>query len=158
MPWMMLFNWRLVAIGGVAFGLTATHFRAYDAGRTSEINKHQALLAEVERAARAREHQLTAAKQQAEERYELEKVNAATANAGARAELERLRHKLAQRQTLRNTTATPRTGFDATTPSERNILGNCAQTAVEVAGDADRLAAQLTGLQDYVRTVCTATK
>lgn len=156
---MIFTDLRIIAAAVLALVLTATHWKAYDAGNTSALIKYQAQLAEVERATRAREHQLIAAKQQAEERYETEKLNAATANAGARAELERLRRRLAQRQTVRtDTTPAPSPSIDAAAPTERQLLGQCAQTAVEVAGDADRLAAQLTGLQDYVRNVCTARK
>lgn len=157
MPWLIFADWRILAAALLSVVLIGTHWRAYDAGKTSALNKYQAHIADIERATRAREHQLTAAKQQAEERYEIEKRNAATANAGARAQLERLRHRLAQRQAPRAaTTPAPVTRIDAASPPERQLLGECAQTVVEVAGDADRLAAQLTGLQDYVRNVCAA--
>lgn len=155
MPWLIFANWRILAAAILAVVMVFTHWRAYDAGKSSVLNKYQAYIADIERATRAREHQLTQAKQQAEERYETEKRNAATANAGARAELERLRRTLAQRQTPRAAQApAPIARIDAASPPERQLLGECAQTAVEVAGDADRLAAQLTGLQDYVRHVC----
>lgn len=41
---------------------------------------------------------------------------------------------------------------------ERQLLGECAATLVTVAAGADLLAAQLIGLQGYVRNVCVAPK
>lgn len=39
----------------------------------------------------------------------------------------------------------------------RDLLGNCSRRYAAVAADADRLAIQVTGLQDFVRTVAATT-
>lgn len=109
-------------------------------------------------AARAQEQALGAAKQKVEEAYALEKRKAAVAARSARAELDGLRNEL---YAIR----APDAGADAPTTSgvngasiERRLLGECAAALVEVAAGADLLAAQLIGLQSYVRNVCVAPK
>lgn len=109
-------------------------------------------------AARAQEQALGAAKQKAEEAYAIEKRKAAVSARSARAELDGLRNELYAIPTPAagsNSAAIPRT--DGAT-LERRLLGECAATLVEVAAGFDLLAAQLVGLQGYVRNVCVAPK
>lgn len=108
--------------------------------------------------ARAREQVLGSAKQKVEEAYAIEKRKAAVAARSARAELNGLRDEL-------YAISAPVAGANPVAPSrtdgvsiERRLLGNCAAALVEVAAGADGLAAQLIGLQDYVRNVCIAPK
>jgi hypothetical protein len=111
-------------------------------------------------AARAQEQALSAAKQKAEEAYALEKRKAAAAARSARAELDGLRNEL---YALPAPTSSPGANSTATArvngvTIERQLLGECATALVEVAAGADLMAAQLIGLQGYVRNVCVAPK
>ena len=107
----------------------------------------------------AKLQELNAAKQKVEQDYAFEKRKAAVAARSARAELDGLRQEL-----YALPPADPATGVQAApTPSrvdgvsiERQLLGECATTLVAVAAEADLLAAQLVGLQSYVRGVCSA--
>jgi hypothetical protein len=110
--------------------------------------------------ARAREQALGSAKQKVEEAYAIEKRKAAVAARSARAELDGLRDEL-----YAISVPAPNPGANPVAPSrtdgvsiERRLLGECATALVEVAAGADGLAAQLIGLQGYVRNVCIAPK
>ena len=89
---------------------------------------------------------------------DFEKRKAAVAARSARAELDGLRNEL-------YAVPTPIAGANSAAPArtdgssiERRLLGECAAALVEVAAGADLLAAQLIGLQGYVRNVCVAPK
>jgi len=121
---------------------------------------HAVSLRKSAEAARAQEQALGAAKQKAEEAYALEKRKAAVAARSARAELDGLRNEL---YALPVPASSP--GTNPATPArvngvtiERQLLGECATALVEVAAGADLLAAQLIGLQCYVRNVCVEPK
>lgn len=121
---------------------------------------HETSLRKSTEAARAQEQALSAAKQKAEDAYALEKRKSAAAARSARAELDGLRNELYSipapaRGPGANPTAPAR--VDGVT-IERQLLGECATALVEVAQGADLLAAQLIGLQGYVRNVCVAPK
>jgi aconitase B len=119
---------------------------------------HSVSLTKSTEAARAQEQALGAAKQKVEEAYAIEKRKAAVAARSARAELDGLRNELyaiPAPAASSNSATIPRT--DGAT-IERQLLGSCAATLVEVAAGADFLAAQLVGLQGYVRNVCVAPK
>ncbi len=119
---------------------------------------HATSLKNATEAARAQEQALGEAKQKVEEAYAIEKRKAAVSARSARAELDGLRNEL-------YALPAPVAGAAPTTPSrldggsiERRLLGECAAALVEVAAGADDLAAQLVGLQGYVRNVCVAPK
>jgi len=120
---------------------------------------HEVSLRKSAEAARAQEQALSEAKQKAEEAYAIEKRKAAVAARSARAELDGLRNELYAIPTPinpgTNPLATPRVNG---VTIERQLLGECATALVEVAAGADFLAAQLVGLQGYVRNVCVAPK
>jgi hypothetical protein len=110
----------------------------------------------------AKLQELNAVKLKVEQDYALEKRKAAVAARSARAELDGLRQELYALPSpdpsaiVRPPTTTGRAD-GATT--ERQLLGECSAALVEVAADADLLAAQLVGLQSYVQNVqkvCTA--
>lgn len=70
--------------------------------------------------------------------------------AGARTELARLRDALAAAATVRHITpATPPGPAPDAAAAARDVLGSCAQELVGLGEQADRLAGQLIGLQDY---------
>lgn len=150
MPWNLILNWRVIATFLVAVLLTATHWKFYVLGKHAVIDQIRIEAAANEKAARAREHALVAAKQKAEEAYEAKKLTNRRAIAGAQSELGRLRDTLAARAATQTAPACTRT--DAAT-TERELFGQCAQALTDVAAEADRHAATVTGLQSYIKAV-----
>lgn len=114
--------------------------------------EHAQALATAESTARTREQELSTAKHQAEEAHAVTKKQSQRAIAGARSELDRLRDVLAARSATTDPTTSPRT--DGATCQERELLGEGAGHLADMAAEADRLAATLTGLQGYVTAVC----
>lgn len=107
----------------------------------------------------AKLQELNTAKQKVEEDYALERRKAAVAARSARAELDGLRQELYALPIPAPSAivqAAPSTGRVDGATIERQLLGECATTLVGVAAEADLLAAQLVGLQSYVRNVCSA--
>jgi hypothetical protein len=125
-------------------------------GQIAQIQKaHVEQLQKAEMAARQREQSLSLFKQQAEEKYVQEKRRAAAAASRAGAELDGLRNELyAARPGTAAQDPTPTGRADGAT--ERELLGQCATALVGVAAEADRLAANVVGLQGYVKGVCLA--
>lgn len=154
----MIYTHVAAAIAGAALAAVGTwqvqNWRW--SGQVAEIKRvHAEGVRLAEQATRARERALVVAKNESEARYVELKNRSDRAAAGARDELGRLRDELAARGRAapQNPAAFPR--VDAAT-AERELLGQCAQSLVSVAADADRLAAQLIGLQAYVSNVCLA--
>jgi uncharacterized protein YlxW (UPF0749 family) len=130
----------------------------YNAKIAQMQEAHEASLRKSAEAARAQEQALSAAKQKAEEAYAIEKRKAAVAARSARAELDGLRNELyAIPSPIAGANPVTTPGVNGVT-IERQLLGECATALVEVAAGADLLAAQLVGLQGYVRNVCVAPK
>jgi hypothetical protein len=102
-------------------------------------------------AARAKEQSLQTAKQKAENDYQAIKKKSADAAAGAESERVLLLEALDAARATTTDTATS-IGTDAS-PQDR-ILRESIERYGEVAGIADKLSDQVTGLQDYVRGVC----
>lgn len=153
MPWNLILNWRVVFAALILATLAASHWKAYVAGKSAVLTQVKAEAMANEQAARAREQALVIGKQQAEEAYVTLKSNTQRAVAGAQSELGRLRVVLDARREAASTAATG-TGVDASPAPERQLFGQCAETLVGVAQQADQLAAQVSGLQGYVRAVC----
>lgn len=124
----------------------------------SQIQKmHAEQLQKAEKAARNREQSLSVFRQQAEERYVQEKTRAAAAASRARAELDGLRDALyASRPGPVAKDAATAGRADGAARPEGELLGQCAAALVGMAAEADRLAAQVVGLQGYVKGVCLA--
>lgn len=154
MPWNLILNWRVIFAVLIAVTLATSHWKAYVAGKNAVIKQAQAEAMANEQAARQREHHLIAAKHKAEEDYATIKRTTQRAIAGAQSELGRLRDTLAARQAAPATTTSA--GTDAAAPVERELFGQCAEALADMAGEAGRHAATLTGLQTYVRGVCLA--
>lgn len=151
--------WLAIAL---AVGLAISHGMAYKAGKATvradwdkDIAQRTAQALKAEQDARAKEQALQAAKQKVEVNYAAQKKRDAVALAGAQSELDRLRYELTtgNSQPSEATSTTART--DGSGRLERDLLGECAATAVELAKAADRLETKLVGLQGYVRDVCT---
>lgn len=124
-------------------------------GQIAQIQKaHAQLLQKAEQAARDREQALLGFRQQAEEKYVQEKNRAAAAASRARTELDGLRDAIYRSTPVtQDPAATCRTDDAAT---QRELFGQCASALVGMAAEADRLAANVVGLQGYVRGVCLA--
>lgn len=141
-----------------ALGVWQVQEWRYNARIAQMQEAHEVSLRKSTEDARAREQSLSAAKQKAEEAYAIEKRKAAVSARSARIELDGLRNEL---YTLPAPVAgadpTPIARVDGASP-ERKLLGECAAALVEMAAGADGLAAQLVGLQGYVRNVCVAPK
>ena len=153
MPWSLILNWRVVFAALVLAILATSHWKAYVAGKSAVLTQVKAEAMANERAAREREHALLADKQKAEEAYVTLKTNTQRAVAGAQSELGRLRVVLDARREAAATASTA-TGVDAAAAPERQLFGQCAETLAGVAQQADQLATQVSGLQGYVRAVC----
>lgn len=119
---------------------------------------HAKIIKEASEAARSKEQALNAAREKAEETYALEKRKSDAAVRSTRAELDRLRHELYAIPAPGPSQNPATSGRANAATVERKLLGECAAALVEVAADADFMAAQLIGLHAYVRNVCTATK
>lgn len=137
---------RLIILLVAGLLLAGTHWRAYKVGGNAVEAKYQAQTLTLER-------KLVQDRQKAEERYEEQRKKAASAAAGARTELDRLRHELALRGAHGSDTA-PSARTDDQGAVERGLLGVCATELQELGAEADRLAGKVTGLQDYVKSVC----
>jgi hypothetical protein len=148
----------LLGAAVAALGVWQAQDWRYNARIAQMQEAYEVSLRKSTEAARAQEQALSAAKQKTEEAYALEKRKAAVAARSARAELDGLRNEL-------YAVPTPIAGANSAAPArtdgssiERRLLGECAAALVEVAAGADLLAAQLIGLQGYVRNVCVAPK
>lgn len=153
-------TWIAFAIVGV---LILSHSFAYRSGRAAiraewdkdiAVRLDQAL--ELEKANRSKEHQLVAGRQNAEVRYVEEKRKAVAAAAGAQSELDRLRSTLAAPDPGACSDPASAARADGGARLERELLGQGAQALVGLAAEADRLEAQVIGLQQYVNQVCLA--
>lgn len=143
----------VVAAVAFATGWTANGWRLGQQLADVQATHAQAL-ALAESQARTREQTLVAAKQKAEEAHEANKKQSQRAIAGARTELDRLRDILATRSAPAD--AAPSAGTDAASCTERELLGEGAGHLADLAAEADRLTATVSGLQGYVRGVCIA--
>lgn len=128
----------------------------YNARIAQMQEAHEVSLRKSTEAARAQEQALGVAKQKAEEAYALEKRKAAVAARNARSELDGLRNELYAIPVPNRSPDTNTITFSRVNGAtiERQLLGECATTLVEVAANADRLATQVLGLQSYVANVC----
>ena len=146
--------YRTVIVVIIAIVLAASHWKAYVVGKTTVMSQWQQATLKAEQAAREKEQQLVAAKDKAEKKYVDEKRKAAVAASSASAELNRLRRVLATDKDNSGTTTC--SGVDGGTRLERDLLGYCATSLVQLAAEADRLETIIVGLQGYVNNVCLA--
>lgn len=150
----------------IAVVLSATHWKAYVSGKDTvmlqwqqeKTQLAQAAL-EAEQIARKTEQELVVAKNKAEKQYVDEKRKAAVAASSASAELGRLRDTLTTAPIdsgKENNCSCSSTRVDGGARLERELLGHCATTLVQLAAEADRLETVVVGLQRYVSNVCLA--
>lgn len=155
----LLFNWRLWLAIAFAAALAFGSYQCVQFGKNSvqvefDVYKNQQILntlaAEV--AARAKEHVMQDTNLKVSENYEILKAATATAVKSLDADRMRLQSALAaasSRPTPGNTGA----GLKPDASPESRILSSCLSRYEEVAGDADQLSDQVTGLQDYINRV-----
>jgi hypothetical protein len=134
-------------VKGRSSGAQAVQAR-WDAERVAQLQAHADALAAKSKAEDALARQLQA--QADAHTQEIQRRDAA--GAGARTELARLRDALATTATSRHDPqATPTGPAPDAAAAARDVLGSCAQELVGLGEQADRLAGQLIGLQDYAR-------
>ena len=155
---MMSLYARLAAIAAILLALGAGVWKLYHTGYTAGVTatqaEYQSRALEAERQARAAEQAKVAAVQQVEVKHEQTKRLAAADHAAAQSELDRLRDMLATSSggAIPADPAAASRADDAT--RTRHVLGQCAASVTALAEAADTIESKLTGLQDYVRTVC----
>lgn len=140
-----------------AIALAVSHWFAWHQGGLSErlefaryvSEQKTAHIADLE-AARAKEQSLQLTNEKVTHDYQALKHTSATTAAAAKSERVRLLAALAARAATTDSTTGPRADAD---PTER-VLRESVERYQEVAGDADKLADVVTGLQAYVRGVC----
>ena len=143
----------IVSAALAAWGVWNVQAWRYDAHMAEMQKAHAVSLQKAEEFARAREQALSAARQKAEEAYVQEKRRAYVAAGRARNQLDGLRDELYALNAQARPDSATACRVDAGT-IERELLGQCATALVGVAAEADGLAAQVIGLQGYVRNVC----
>jgi hypothetical protein len=150
----LLLNWRTWA----ALGLVVTHWFAYHQGGLSKQVEFDRYVAEQQTAhiaaledARAKEQTIQLAKQKAENDYQALKKKSADSALSAESERVLL---LSALDAARSTPTNPTTGSGIDADPTQGILRESIGRYAEVAGIADRLSDQVTGLQDYVKGVC----
>lgn len=151
-----LLNPRLWIAGALALALIASHIAAYRFGASSTQQKWDAATTAQAKATlaaseanRVKEKTLNLAVERV--RNELIKVKAARA-ADAAITTGRLRDLTAA---LASAAGANPAATDGADDPRGAIAGECSVALTTLDGHAQSLAGQVTGLQDYVRTVCT---
>jgi hypothetical protein len=150
----------------VAVALIGSHAWVYHAGGEDvqlQWQRERAAAATAQAAvqaqAREREQAIAREIQQQGDQHAQETARRATAERSARTELDRLRTELGGLREQASApgaggasaSATPAGGTDATATVLADVLGQCAGALQSLAAEADRLTAQVIGLQRYVR-------
>lgn len=142
----------LAAAAMAAAGAWQVQAWRYD-GQLAAVRAQQAqALQRAQAQALDTQQQLERERQKVEARYARIKRRAASDAAAVQHDLDGLRQQLA-------TASAPRPGAGASAPAgadgdpRNDIIGECAAAAAALAVHADRLAAQVLGLQDYVGRV-----
>lgn len=134
---------------------TAEYQPRIDRLQSDKLAAQQAVIAAQQQKAAAESALAKQLQEQADE-YSARIKTLEAGNAGARRELARLRDALATariglRSLAESKTAGTGHAPDGGAADTGQLLGACAERLVEVGGSADRLAAQVIGLQAYAR-------
>lgn len=146
-------RWLLYAalIAAVLFGIYRLDQSRQQIGYDKAVAEYEKQALAASEAARAKETQLQQTVTKIGVDHEQTKRKAAVAAANSASELGRLREQLANGSTAgENSPTACRVDVGRV---ERQLLGECAAVVQNLATEADRLKTNLTGLQDYVRTV-----
>jgi hypothetical protein len=153
---------RLLLLLVVLAALGLTHLSAYKFGADGvrvrwerDVAERNAAALVMEQEARAKEQRLVEEKQKVEVRYADEKRRRAASAAAADRELGRLRDALVAAPAEFGSEAPAACArVDGGAGLERQLLGHCATTLVQLAQVADQQEARIVGLQGYIRNVC----
>lgn len=155
-----LLNPRVWLAIGLAVLLAASHFGAWKTGRAGvradwdrDIADRTAQALAASEAARAKEQALQAENTRIRSTYAKETARAQTDHAAAVADLDSLLHATGTTRSQAGADPAPTAGADDAARA-RHLLEQCAVSITALAEAADTIEARLTGLQDYVRTVC----
>jgi len=162
MPYSLLLNWRLwAALGFVVLEAWAgwkLHHAGYESGR-SEVQSlfdafrmqtlEQAMAAQVER--QAQESAMSAKNQKVTADYV--SLQTATGVAVRALDADRMRLQAIIAASRHSPGPDPGAGLPADDAAQVGVLAECIDSFAALAGDADRLADQVTGLQAYVARV-----
>jgi hypothetical protein len=153
--------WRVVAglVVAVILFVTGDHVGA---GRIQQRWDHER--AELDRQRADAEHEARQ-REQLRARLGMESANEkarllARANAdavGARSELGRLRQRLAALSAGQAASGAGAAGGPRGAATAADVLGECSGRLQELAGQADGMSVQVTGLQGWIRAYCPAT-
>lgn len=139
------------SVGGLLY-LKHVERQGAERGRAEATAEFEKINRQAQREADEREAARRVALEKSRARDVAKAKAAAAAADAARIELDRLRYILpATDSGRRDDTSTGPVTDGTALVSE--FLGACAQRYVEVAGEADRLTAQVTGLQGYINAV-----
>jgi hypothetical protein len=141
----------LLAIG-LAGGVWKIRHDAYKAGAEAVKQEYAAAATKAALASLKNQERLQDAVNQVGERHEKTKRANAVSAAAASDELGGLRNELAARDASATEAPAAACRTDAGR-AERELLGLCATTLIELAKEADRLEGKLGALQDYVRQI-----
>lgn len=124
----------------------------YEARIAADREAAQRAALAASEAARVTEQERRQAQERIDAQHQADMDRARRAAIAARGELDRLRAVLAARDRAAAEHAGPSGGADDAAV-ERELLGACAARYQGLAAEADGLAGQVSGLQDYVRDV-----
>jgi hypothetical protein len=155
MMWTLL-NYRIWLALALSLALSGLLWKAYKIGgdqvtRAWDADKLEQArdLAKFSEAARSKEQEIQANTRKVTNDYIAQKKLHAAAAARSADSLRDLQAELATPAQSCGDPATP-SRTNATVGLERELLGQCAKALTELAADADRLEAQVVGLQGYV--------
>lgn len=147
---------KLVATIALLLALAAGAWKCYHTGYTRGSGDvtatYTAAALQATEAARLVEQQKQAATAAIDQKLQKEKARDQAAHLAVVSERDSLLDTLARSGPIPPNPAAAIGADDAT--RTRYILGQCAQAVVGLAETADSLETRLTGLQDYVTTVC----
>ena len=144
---------RLAIIGVVVVFLTATHWKAYVAGKQTARSEMLDAVRKAEKKSRETEQLLVVEKQQIEEEYAKRKKDSDAVVRSSRNELDRLRDQLRTYSARQNSVTCTRIDAD---PRD-TIIRECSEAAQSLARVADENGLKLSALQSYVSNVCLKT-
>lgn len=150
---------RIAAALIVALALSAGAWKAYSMGKASvqaewdaDVAQRTAQALEAEKAARARESELQTKVGRVDRAYQEQKRATAHVAAAAADGLRNLEAILAAPNSPAST-ATASSGNHGTGGVERELLGSCAASLVGLGKEADRMAAKIVTLQEYIKAL-----
>lgn len=143
-------SWLIVALIAAFIGSNAaTALRSYKSGYRSAESRHLADLAEAQAEASRKQSALAAGVQRASEKALAEQIETEARLAVADAAVDRLRQAVG----AANDRARSAAESVADAATARSLLAECAGRYRDMAREADRLRANVIGLQDYARAV-----